>query len=52
MNQSKKNMNQTRHLELHEGYLPTVAWEASLRDKPLKKKVKLNKDADEDTKAK
>ena len=37
---SKKNMNQTYHLQYHEGHLPTVAWESSLRDFPAVKPPK------------
>lgn len=40
LNKAKKNINQTYHLQAHEGHLPTVAWETSLREAPSKKKLK------------
>ena len=51
LNQSKKNQNEIHHLQLHECHLPTVAWEASLRENPRKKKAKKS-DIDSATKVK
>lgn len=33
-------MNQTYHLQSHEGHLPTVAWESNLREFPKPKPPK------------
>ena len=49
MNRAKKNINQTYHLH-HQGHLPTVAWESSLRE-ALGKGVRKKKGENENKEA-
>jgi hypothetical protein len=48
----KKNIYETYHLQVHEGFLPTIGWESSLRSRKPKKAKKEGEENQDGTEAK